>query len=182
METHSSILAWIIPWTEEPGIRIAVHRVLKSETQLNPLSLSSITQSCPTETPRTGACQLPCPSPIPRACSNSCPSSRWCRLTISSSVISFPSCVQYFPESGSFLRSQYFASGGQNIGASASASALLMNIQGWFPLGLSGWISFHSKGLSRLFSNTTVQKHQCYSAQPSIKSNTDIHAWLPEKC
>ena len=106
----------------------------------------------------------------------------WCHPSISSSVISFPSWVQYFPESGSFLRSQYFASGGQNIGASASASALLMNTQGWFPLGLSGWISFHSKGLSRLFSNTTVQKHQCYTAQPSIKSNTHTHAWLPEKC
>ena len=123
--------------------------------------------------------RLPCASPTPGACTNSCPSSWWCHLTISSSVIPFQSCFQYFPESGSFLRSQYFASGGQSIGA--SASVLLMNIRGWFPLGLTSWIFLHSKGLPRVFSNTTVQKHQCYSVQPSIKSNTHIHVWLLEK-
>ena len=102
----------------------------------------------------------PCPSPTP--CSNSCPSSQWCHPTISSSVIPFSSWLQSFPVSGSFPMSQLFASGGQNIGASASASILPMNIQDWFPLGLTGLISLLSKGLSRVFSNTTVQKHQIY--------------------
>ena len=98
--------------------------------------------------------RLPCPSPSPRACSNSCPLSQWCQVTISSSVIPF-SCLQSFPASGSFQMSQLFASGGQNIGVSASASVLPMNIQDWFPLGWTGWISLQSKGLSRVF-NTTV--------------------------
>ena len=102
--------------------------------------------------------RLPCPSPTPRACSNSCPSSWWCHPTISSSVIPFSSCLQSFPESGSFPRNQFFASGGQSNGA--SASVLPINIQDWFPLELTGLISFQSKGLSRVFSNTTVQKHQ----------------------
>ena len=100
--------------------------------------------------------RLPCPSPTPRACSNSCTSSRWCYSTVSSSVVPF-SCLQSFSESGPFPMSQFFASGGQSIGA--SASVLPMNIQDWFPLGLTGWISLQSKGLSRVFSNTTVQKH-----------------------
>ena len=103
--------------------------------------------------------RLPCPSPTPGACSNSCPSSWWCHPTISSSVIPFSSCLQSFPASGSFPRSQFFTSGGQGIAASASASVLPMNIQDWFPLGWTGWISLESKGLSRVFSNTTVQKH-----------------------
>ena len=95
--------------------------------------------------------RLPCPSPTPGACSNSCPSSRWCHPTISSSVVPFPSCLQSFPASGSFLMSQFFTSGGQSIGISASASVLPMNIQDWFALGLTGWISLLSKGLSRVF-------------------------------
>ena len=103
--------------------------------------------------------RLPCPSPTPRACSNSCPLSRWCHSTISSSVIPFSSCLQSFPASGSFLMSQLCPSGGQSNGVSASASVLPMNIQDWFPLGLTGLISLQSKGLSRVFSNTTVQKH-----------------------
>ena len=107
----------------------------------------------------------PCSSPTPGVYPNSCPLSRWCHPTISSSVIPFSSCLQSFPESGSFLRSQFFASGSQSIGASASASVLSMNIQDWFPLGLTGLISLQSKGLSRDFSNTTVQKHQFFSAQ-----------------
>ena len=101
--------------------------------------------------------QLPCPS-----CSNSCPSNWWCHPTISSSVVPFSSCLQSCPESGSFPVSQFFASDGQRIGVSASASVLPMNIQGWFPLGLTGWIFLQSKGLSRVFSNTTVQKHQFF--------------------
>ena len=94
--------------------------------------------------------RLPCPSPTPRACSNSCPSNQWCDPTISSYVIPFSSCLQPFPASGSFLRSQFFASGGQSIGVSASASVPPMNTQDWFPLGLTGWISLQSKGLSRV--------------------------------
>ena len=108
--------------------------------------------------------RLPCPSPTPRACSNSCLSSRWFHLTISYSVIPFSSCLQSFPGSGSFPMSQFFASGDQSIGVSVSASVLPMNIQDWFPLGLAGWISFQSKELSRVSSNTTVQKHQFFCA------------------
>ena len=109
--------------------------------------------------------RLPCPSPTPRACSNSCPSSQWCHPTISSSAIPFSSCLQSFPASGSFQMSQFFTSSGQSIRASPSASFLPMNIQDWFPLGLTGWISLLSKRLSRVFSNTTVQKHQFFGAQ-----------------
>ena len=111
---------------------------------------------------------LPCPSPTPRACSNSCPSNRWCHPTISSSVILFSSCPQSFPASGSFPVSQFFASGSQSTGASASTSVLPMNTQDWSPLGWTSWISLQSKGLSRVFSNTTVQKHQFFSAQLSL--------------
>ena len=112
--------------------------------------------------------RLPCPSPTPRAYSNSCPLSWWCHPTISSSVISFSSCLQSFPASGSLQMSQFFASGGQSIGVSASASVLPINIQDWFPLGWTGWISLLSKGLSRVFPNTTVQKHQFFGAQLSF--------------
>ena len=108
----------------------------------------------------------PCPLPTFGVYSNSCPSSRWCHPTISSSVIPFFSYLQSFPASGSFQMSQFFTSGGQSIGVSASASVLQMNIQYFFPLGRTVWISLLSKGLSRVFSNTTVQKHQFFSAQP----------------
>ena len=101
----------------------------------------------------------PCPSPTPGVYPNSCPLSWWCYLTISSSVIPFSSRLQSLPTSGSFQMSQLFASGGQSIGVSASASVLPMNIPDWFPLGRTGWFSLQSKGLSRVFSNTTVQKH-----------------------
>ena len=100
--------------------------------------------------------RLPCPSPTPRACSNSCPLSQWCHPTISPSVIPFSSCLQSFPASGPFLMSQFFASGGQSIGVSASASVLPVNMQDWSPLGWTGWISLQFKGLSRVFSNITV--------------------------
>ena len=113
----------------------------------------------------------PCPSPSPGACSNSCPLSQWCHPTILSSVIPFSSCLQSLPASGSFPMSQLFISGGQSIGASASASVLLMNTQGLFPLGLTGLISLQSNRLSRVFSNTTVQKHQFFHVQPSLWSN-----------
>ena len=109
----------------------------------------------------------PCPSQTPGVYSNSCPSSWWCHPAISSSVVPFSSCPQSFPASGSFPTSQLFAWGGQSIGVSASASVLPMNIQDWSPLGWTGWISLQSKGLSRVFSNTTVQKHQFFGAQLS---------------
>ena len=112
--------------------------------------------------------RLPYPSPTPRACSNSCPSSQWCHPTISSSVIPFSSCLRSFPALGSFPMSQFFISGGQSIGVSASASVLPINIQDWSPLGWTGWISLQSKGLSRVFSNTTVQKHQFFGTQLSL--------------
>ena len=105
----------------------------------------------------------PCPSPTPRAYSNSCPSSQWCHPTISSSVVPFSSCPESFPASGSFPMSQLFISGGQSIGVSASTSVLPINIQDWSPLGWTGWISLQSKGLSRVFSNTTVQKYQFFN-------------------
>ena len=119
----------------------------------------------------------PCPSPIPGGGSNSCPSNRWCHPTISSSAVPFSSHLRSFPASGSFPVSQLFASGGQSTGVSASASVLPMNIQDWFPLGWTGWLSLQSKGPSRVFSNTTVQKHQFFSAQLSSQSNSHIHTW-----
>ena len=132
------------------------------------------------ETPWTAAARPPCLSQTPGAYSNSCPLSWWCHPTISSSVVPFFSHLQSFPVSGSFQMSQVFESGGQNIGVSASASVLPMNILDWFPLGWTGWISLQFKELSRVFSNTTVQKHQFFSLQFSLYSNSHIHTWLLE--
>ena len=112
--------------------------------------------------------RLPCPSPTRRVYSNSCPLSWWCHPTISSSVVPFSSCLQSFPASGSFQKSQFFTSGGQSIGVSALATVLSMNIQDWFLLGWTCWISLQSKGFSRIFSNTTVQKHLFFGAQLSL--------------
>ena len=123
----------------------------------------------------------PCPSPALRVYPNSCPSYRWCHPAISPSVIPFSSCPQSLPASGSFSMSQLFAWGGQSIGVSASASVLPMNTQDWSPLGWTGWISLQSKGLSRVFSNTTVQKRQFFGAQLSSQSNSHIHTWPLEK-
>ena len=123
----------------------------------------------------------PCPSPTSGVYSNLCPLSWWCHPTISSSVIPFSSRFHSFLASGSFPMSQFFASGSRSIGVSASASVLLVNIQDWFPLGLTGWISLLSKGLSRVFSNTTVQKHQFFGTQLSLWSISHIHTWLLEK-
>ena len=125
--------------------------------------------------------RLPCPSPTPGAFSNSPPSSWWCHPTISSSIIPFSSCLQSFPTSGSFLRSQFFTSGGQSIGVLASASVLPMNIQNWFLLRLTGLISLQSKGFSRVFSNTTVRKHKFFGIHLSLYSNYHIHTWLLAK-
>ena len=125
--------------------------------------------------------RLPCPSPTPGACSNSCLLSRWCHPTISSSVIPVSSCLQSFPASGSSPMSQFFVSAGQSIRVSASVSVLPMNIQNWFPLGLTDLISLQSKGLSRVFSNITVQKPQFFNTQLLLYSNSYIHTWLLEK-
>ena len=122
-----------------------------------------------------------CPSPTPRVLPNPCPLSWWCHPTISSSVLPFSSCPQSLPASESFPMSQLFAPGGQSIGVSASASVLPVNTQDWSPLGWTGWISLQSKGLSRVFSNTTVQKHQFFGAQPSSQSDSHIHTWPLEK-
>ena len=123
----------------------------------------------------------PCPSPTPRVHPNACPSSRWCHPAISSSVLPFSTCPQSLPASRSFPMSQLFTSGGQSIGVSASASVLAMNTQDWSPLGWTGWISLPSKGLSRIVSTTTVQKHQFIGAQFSSQSNSHIHTWPLEK-
>ena len=123
----------------------------------------------------------PYPSPSPGVYPNSCPSSRWCHPAISSSVIPFFSCPQSLPASGSFPVSQLFAWGGQSIGVSASASVLPMNTQDWSPLGWTGWISLQSTGLSGVFSNTTVQKHQFFGSQLASLSNSHIHTWPLEK-
>ena len=132
-------------------------------------------------TPWTTACQASCPLPTPGVYPNPCPSSWWSHPTISSSVVPFSSCPQSFPASGFFPMSQLFTSGGQSIGVSASTSVLPMNTQDWSPLEWTGWISLQSKGLSRVFSNTPVQKHQFFGAQLSSQSNSHIHTWLLEK-
>ena len=123
----------------------------------------------------------PCPSPTPGVHLNSCPSSQWCHPAISSSVVPFYSCLQSLPASESFPKSHLFTWGGQSIRVSALASVLPMNTQDWPPLEWTGWISLQSKGLSRVFSNTTVQKHQFLGTQLSSQSNSHIHTWLLEK-
>ena len=137
----------------------------------NSVHFSSVAWLCSALCDPTDCSTPGLPSPTPRIYSNSCPLSWWCHPIISSSV-PFSSCPKSFPASGSFLMSQLLTSGGQSIGA--SASVLPMNIQDWFPLGWTGWISLQSKGLSRVFSNTTVQKHQFFGAQPSLWSNSHI--------
>ena len=142
----------------------------------------SVNKSCLTLQPHgLQHTRLPCPPLSPRVCSSSCPLC-WCfYLTISSSAAPFSFCPQSFPASGSFPMSYLFVSGGQTIRTSASASALPMSIQGWFPLGLTGLISLLSKGLSGVFSSTTVQKHQFFGAQTSLWSGSHICTWLLEK-
>ena len=145
------------------------------------VSLFSCSVVSDSVTPWTAACQVSLPSPTPGVYSKPCPLSRWCHPTISSSVVRFSSCLQSFPASGSFPMSQFFASGGQSIGVSASALVLTLDIQDWFPSGWTGWISLQTKGLSRVFSNSTVQKHQFFGTQLSSQSSSHIHTWLLEK-
>ena len=148
-------------------ISMTIHLFLFN--MLMTVQFNSVAQTCPTLQPHgLQHARLPCPSPTPRVYSNSSPLCQWCHPTISSCVVPFSSCLQSFQASGSFQMSQFFASGGQNIGISASASVLPMNIRDWFPLGWTGWISLLSKGLSRVFSNTTVQKHQFFSTKLSL--------------
>ena len=133
------------------------------------IQLSSVAQSCLTVwTHRLQYTSHPCPSPAPRIYSNSCPSSQWYHPTLSFSIDPFSSCLQSFPALRSFPISQFFTSGGRSIRSSSSTSVLPMNVQDWFPWGWTGWISLQSKGLSRVFSNTTIQKHQFFSAQLSL--------------
>ena len=153
---------------------------LLDKTIINSVQFSLSVMSNSLRTHRLQHTRLPCPSPTPGAYSNSCPLSRWCHPTISSSVISFFSCLQSFPALGSFQMSQLFTSGGQSIRVSASVSVLSVNIQDWFPLGWTGWISLQSRGLSRVF-KTTIHKNQFFSTQPSLWSNSHIQTWLLEK-
>ena len=153
-----------------------VARAIKLWTQF---SHSVMSDSLGTHKPHHN--RPPCLSTTPRVHQNWCALCRWSHPTISSSVIPFSSCTQFFPASGSFQMTQLFTSVGQSIGVSASTSVLPVNDQDWSPLGWTGWISLQSKGLSRDFFNTTVQKHQFFNAQPSSQSNSHIHTWLIEK-
>ena len=152
--------------------------------QFSSVQLSSVIQSCSTLCDPMNR-SIPgydsCPSPTPGVHSNSCPLSQWCHPAISSSIIPFSSYPQALPASWSFPMSQLFAWGGQSIGVSASASVLPKNTQGWSPSEWTGWISLQSKGLSRVFSNTTVQKHQFFDTRLSSQSNSHIHTWPLEK-
>ena len=185
MATHSSIPAWRISMDRGASVvhgvqeldmieqlRTAQHLLLQTLVQL----LSHIWVLWPHGLQHA---RLPCPSLPPRACSDSCLSNRWCHPAIPFSVVPVSSCLQSFPASGSFPGSWLFASCGQSIGT--SVPVLLLNILGWSPSEWTGWTSLQSKGLSRVFSNTTVQKHQFFSAQPSLWSNSHIHTWLLEK-
>ena len=138
------------------------HYAILSNFYVSSFQLSSVLSSVWLWPHRLQHTRPPCPSPTPRVYLNSYPLGEWCRPTILTSIIPFFPCLQSFPASGSFQMSQLFASGGQSIGVSGSASVLPMSIQGWFPLGWTGWISLQSKGLSRVSSNTTVQKHKFF--------------------
>jgi len=146
------------------------------------VQFNSVAQSCPTLLPHESQhARPPCPSPTPEVHPNSYPSSQWYHPAISSSVVPFSSCPQSLPASESFPMSQLFVWGGQSTGISALASFLSKNTQGWYPLEWTGWISLQSKGLSTVFSNITVQKHQFFSTQLSSQSNSHIHTWPLEK-
>ena len=176
--------AQIRTWT---FIKRKMKHFCKKKDMLLP-QFSSVAQSCLTVWPHGlhAACQdsLSVHHQLLKLAHTQCPLSQWCHPTISSSVVPFSSCFQSFPASGFSPLSQLFASGSQSIGASASASILPMKFQDWFPLGLTGCISLQSKGLSRVFSNTTVQKHQFFGAQPFLRSNSYIHIprLLPRDC
>ena len=190
VKTIFKMKIWWLNWQElgntlqiqrnEWGSGQGVRRPLLSILQL--IQFSSVARSCLSLCdPMDMACQATLSITNSGAYSNSCPSSWWYHPTISSSVIPFSSRLQSFPVSGSFQMSQLFASGGQIIGVSALTSVLPMHTQNWSPLGWTGWISLQSKGLSRVFSNTTVQKHQFFSTQLYLESKSHTHTWLLEK-
>ena len=186
MATHSSVLAWRIPGTGEPGglPSMGSHRVGHDWSNLAAAAAVQFSGSVVSHSLWPHGLQHarpPCPSPTPRVYPNSCPLSWGCHPTISSSVVPFSTYPQSFPESGPFPMSQLPAWGGQSFGVSASASVLPMNTQDWSPLGWTGWISLQFTGLSRVFSNTTVQKHKFFGTQLSLQSNCHIHTWLLEK-
>ena len=163
-------------------VKRTAHSFKKNFFVRESVQFSWVTQSCLTLQPHgLQHTRPPCPSPTPGVHSNSCLLSQWYHPTISSSIIPFSSCLQSFPASGSFQMSQLLASGGLSIGVLASASVLPMNIQDWFSLGWTGWISLQSKGLSGVFSNTTVQKNQFFGTQLSFKPSSHIHTWLLQK-
>ena len=164
--------AWFLPFVRNPINHLRTlrgrNRVHSLQVQFSSVHVDSLRSHEPQHA------RPPCPSPTPGVYWNQCPLSRWCHPTISSSVVPFSSCPQSFPASGSFQMSQLFTSGGQSIGVSASASVLPMNTQDWSPFEWTGWISLQSKGLSRVFSNTTVQKHPFFGAQLSSQSNSHM--------
>ena len=157
------------------------HRILRLEGAFSLVQFNRLVMSNSLRPHESQHARPPCPSATPRVHSNSRPSSRWCHPAISSSVVPFSSCPQSFPASESFQMSQLFTSGGQSTGVSASESVLQMSTQDWSPLGWTSWTSLQSKVLSRVFSNTTVQKHQFFGAQFSSQSNPHIHTWPLEK-
>ena len=164
------------------GISLKLNRCLMNQSK--DMSVSQFSYSFLSNSLRPHESQHarpPCPSPTPRLHSDLRPSSQWCHAAISSSVVPFSSCPQSLPASESFPMSQHFAWGGQSTGVSALTSFLPKKSQGWSPSEWTGWISLQSKGLSRVFSNTTLQKHQFFSAQPSSQSNSHIRTWLQEK-
>ena len=159
---------WRKKWTDNGEENKQIRCSLKSISSFSSVQFSCSVVSNSLQPHGLQHARPPCPSPTSGVYANSCPLSQWCHPTISSSVVAFSSCPQSFPASGSFQMNQFFASGRQRIGVSASASVLPMNIQDWFPLEWTGWISLQSKGLSRVFSNTTVQKRQFFSTQLSL--------------
>ena len=165
MHSFSCDMWDLVPW---PGIKPGRHAFEAQSSSHCSVQFSHSVVSDSLQPHELRHARPPCPSPTPRVYPNSCLLSRWCLPTISSSVVPFSSCPQSFPASGSFQMSQLSASGGQTIGVSASTSVLSMNTQDWSPLGWTDWISLQSKGLSRVFSNTTVQKHQYFGAQLSL--------------
>ena len=197
--THSSTLAWeshgrrnLVGYSpqcrkeSDMTERLCFHFIAWESYSVTTFQFSSVQFSCSVvsdslQLHESQHAKPPCPSPTPRVHPNPCPLSRWCYPTISSSVVPFSSCPQSSPASGSFPMSHLFARGGQCIGGSASASVLPINTQDWSPLGWAGWISLQSKGLSRVFSNTTVQKHQFFGPQLSLQSNSHICIWPLEK-
>ena len=175
---RAKLKVWVLYWTLKNYVNLAIFPLHSPYADSVQLSLSVVSDSLRPHEPQHT--RPPRPSPTLWVYSNSCPSSWWYHPIISSSVIPF-SHLRSFPASGSFPMSQFFASGGQRIEVSASASFLPMNTQYWSPLGQTGWISLQFKGLPRVFSNTTVQKHQFFGAQLSLWSNSHIHTWPPEK-